>query len=215
MQTKSIGSRLKEERERLHLGQKEFAEITGILRNSIHRYETDDQIPGGNALIACAKAGIDIQYVLLGVKSTPPAEVNSVMEDMATYEVKPKQEKPAEIQAVLSENYAAQMGARLLEERNRLGLSQEVLSTLCGVSREMLGKYERGQSVMSSEILFALSLSGVNVLYVLTGLKNENIAITRTELAYLRNCRALPTQAAREAGLNILTTFRRAFEGKQ
>ena len=215
MSNSTIGGRLQFERERLGYGKKEFAELLQIPPNSLYRYETGEQIPGGKFLAACAKAGIDIQYVLLGVKSTPPAEVNSVMEDMATYEVKPKQEKPAEIQAVLSENYAAQMGARLLEERNRLGLSQEVLSTLCGVSREMLGKYERGQSVMSSEILFALSLSGVNVLYVLTGLKNENIAITRTELAYLRNCRALPTQAAREAGLNILTTFRSAFEGKQ
>lgn len=214
MSDSTIGGRLQFERERLGYGKKEFAELLQIPPNSLYRYETGEQIPGGKILAACAKAGVNIQYVLLGEKSTPHA-VHTVMADMATSEVKPKQEKSAEIQAVLSENYAAQMGARLLEERNRLGLSQEVLSTLCGVSREMLGKYERGQSVMSSEILFALSLSGVNVLYLLTGLKNENIAITRTELAYLRNCRAFPTQAAREAGLNLLVTLRSAYEGHE
>ena len=53
---------------------------------------------------------------------------------------------------------------------------------------------------------------GVDVLYVISGIRSGNTATTPIELAYLRNCRELPNHEAREAGLNMLTSLRKAYE---
>ncbi|MCL2160694.1 MAG: helix-turn-helix domain-containing protein [Betaproteobacteria bacterium] len=66
---KSIGSRLKEAREKLGMDQVRFAEELGIPRNSLHRYETDDQVPGGKVLAKLADLGVDIVYILRGGNS--------------------------------------------------------------------------------------------------------------------------------------------------
>lgn len=96
MQHKSIGSRLKEERERLNTigsrlqaererlgyGKKEFAERLQITPNSLYRYETDEQIPGGKILSAVANLGLDVAYILAGTNrlntSITPTEIELV-----------------------------------------------------------------------------------------------------------------------------------------
>lgn len=59
--------------------------------------------------------------------------------------------------------------SRLSDERHRLGLSQTEIGALCGVSREMWGKYERGLASPGADKLALLALAGVDVQYVLTG----------------------------------------------
>lgn len=60
-------------------------------------------------------------------------------------------------------------GGRLKEERSRLDFSQGALAEAAGVSREMLGKYERGAADPGASVLVALAAVGLDVGYVLTG----------------------------------------------
>lgn len=62
----TIGSRLREAREKLGKDQSEFAKELGIPRNSLHRYEIDDQVPGGKLLSKIAEIGLDVVYILRG-----------------------------------------------------------------------------------------------------------------------------------------------------
>ncbi len=63
----------------------------------------------------------------------------------------------------------AQVGARLRQERERLGLSQEAMATLCGVSRPTQYRYESGRQAPDSGYMTAAAAVGVNVPFVLSG----------------------------------------------
>lgn len=58
---------------------------------------------------------------------------------------------------------------RLRDERERLGLSQQQLGEACGVRKQAQHMYESGARKPDSDYLYAASLAGINVLYVLTG----------------------------------------------
>lgn len=62
----SIGSRLREERERLGVSQAELAERTGISRVTLGRYETDKREPGTGFLEAIGRLGLRAEYILTG-----------------------------------------------------------------------------------------------------------------------------------------------------
>lgn len=64
-----------------------------------------------------------------------------------------------------------QIGQRLLEERVRLGLTQQALADGIGAPRVSFVKYEAGQSSPAAETLVALEGAGFDVRYVLTGLR--------------------------------------------
>lgn len=64
----SIGSRLREERERLHLSQADFAEKTGVSRNTIVRYESDVTQPSTSFYEVLRSLEIDVDYVLFGLQ---------------------------------------------------------------------------------------------------------------------------------------------------
>ncbi len=61
------------------------------------------------------------------------------------------------------------IGARLREERERLGLSQRVFGEIGGVEPNAQGKYESGDRTPKADYLAAVANKGVDVLYVLTG----------------------------------------------
>lgn len=63
---KNLGERLREERDRLGINQNELADIGGVKRNSQGNYERGRQNPDTAYLLAIAKAGIDVMYVLFG-----------------------------------------------------------------------------------------------------------------------------------------------------
>lgn len=67
----SIGSRLREERERLGLNQSDFAVAAGTTRKSQFNYETDARRPDADYLASIAGAGVDVLYVLTGQRSKP------------------------------------------------------------------------------------------------------------------------------------------------
>ena len=102
---------------------------------------------------------------------------------------------------------------RLKFERERLKLSQTSFSEICGVQKRAQINYEKGLRFPDLAYIEALVRAdiGVDVLYVISNVRSGNAATTPMELAYLRNCRALPTQEARQAGLNGLVALRNAY----
>lgn len=68
-----VGERLREERTRLGLNQDAFAQQGGITRNTQGSYEKGERNPDSAYLIAVARAGADVLYVLTGVRLSPTA----------------------------------------------------------------------------------------------------------------------------------------------
>lgn len=62
-----------------------------------------------------------------------------------------------------------QIGLRLIEERKRLGLSQDATGASLGVTRLTQGTYERGDSVPDALYLVGFRQLGGDAWYVLTG----------------------------------------------
>lgn len=74
--------------------------------------------------------------------------------------------------------------SRVAEERKRLGISQAVAASACGVSREMWGKYERGSASPGCDVIVRFAAVGADVLYILTG-RRERPAAELTDRARL------------------------------
>lgn len=68
------------------------------------------------------------------------------------------------------------LGARLREERERLGLSQPKFAELAGTTKQTLFSWETGKTAPDGFQLAALAAAGVDVLYVLTGERAKPIA---------------------------------------
>ncbi|MEX6717508.1 helix-turn-helix domain-containing protein [Pseudomonas aeruginosa] len=83
------------------------------------------------------------------------------------------------------------IGARLQEERKRIGLNQDDFAQRIGVAKRTLAGYEGGNADVGAEALSAATTLGVDVLYVITGrrLPPELDSLSQTELdvvGYLR-----------------------------
>ncbi|WP_433886086.1 helix-turn-helix domain-containing protein [Pseudomonas vranovensis] len=65
--------------------------------------------------------------------------------------------------------FSSLSAGRMKEERIRLGLKQASAAELCGVSREIWGRYERGAAVPGGEVLFSFAKAGADIQFVLTG----------------------------------------------
>lgn len=77
----TIGARLKEERERIGLNQTKFGELGGVSKKAQIDYEKEVFSPNARYLEAIAKAGVDVLYVLTGVRT--PATETSLSRDEA------------------------------------------------------------------------------------------------------------------------------------
>ncbi|MDD1017067.1 helix-turn-helix domain-containing protein [Pseudomonas rubra] len=71
-----IGSRIREERERLGLTQRAFGDIGGVEPNAQGKYESGERTPKADYLAAVAARGVDALYVLSGVHT--PVEHSSL-----------------------------------------------------------------------------------------------------------------------------------------
>ena len=72
-----------------------------------------------------------------------------------------------------------EIGRRLLEERSRLGFTQQSLAGAIGGSRLSVIHYENGRSSPAAETLAAMEAVGVDVRYVLTGMRGVPSGIDR------------------------------------
>lgn len=69
-QMESFGARIRAERLSLGFSQAAFAKKLGIHRNTQGNYESGEREPDATYLAAAAKAGVDIGYVLTGVRAS-------------------------------------------------------------------------------------------------------------------------------------------------
>ncbi|MDN5504468.1 MAG: transcriptional regulator [Comamonas sp.] len=65
-----IGSRLREERERLGLNQEGFGQLGGVRKQAQLLYEKDERKPDSDYLVAVAAAGVDVLFVLTGQRQS-------------------------------------------------------------------------------------------------------------------------------------------------
>jgi len=66
------------------------------------------------------------------------------------------------------------LGARLREERKRLGLTQDALGQIGGVRKQAQLLYEKGSFVPDANYLAAIAATGVDILYVITGCRKDS-----------------------------------------
>lgn len=76
-----IGSRLRQERERLGLSQKVFGEIGGVEANAQGNYENGGRAPKADYLSRVAEKGVDVLYVLTGIPKPAALDNLSVIEE--------------------------------------------------------------------------------------------------------------------------------------
>lgn len=130
-------SRLKEERERLHLSQTALGEIGGVLKQAQIKYEKGDRFPDASYLIALSEAGVDVAYVLTGQRmaSTDSSLSNDERELLALFRAASLTGKAAAIGAL--QGAAGALG----------GVSQTINAPIYGTAgRDMLVNSVRGKA---------------------------------------------------------------------
>ena len=90
------------------------------------------------------------------------------------------------------------IGTRLREERNRLGLTQPELAARAGVGKQAQLRYEAGERNPDTVYLAALADAGADVLYIVTGQRNERALSSdeQTLIGYYRDAPAAVRRAA-------------------
>jgi transcriptional regulator with XRE-family HTH domain len=138
-----IGERLKSERDRLGLTQPVFGEVAGAKKRTVIDWEKDVSSPTAVQLSALAAAGVDVQFVLTGIRSLNlPNDVRNTAQQL--YLVKSSTEA---IEPLKLDKYRA----------------AELQSILCAVARgngdvvaEAMGDYaSSGLTVAEKDLLAA------------------------------------------------------------
>ena len=65
------------------------------------------------------------------------------------------------------------LGDRLLEERERAGLTQTVLAAVAGTTKKSQIEYEKNSAQPKSGYLAAIAAAGIDVQYILTGVRSS------------------------------------------
>lgn len=81
------------------------------------------------------------------------------------------------------------IGARLMEERNRLGMNQTDFAALGGVGKATQINYEKGERSPDADYLGAVAAVGVDVLYVVTGKRSGSASLSQVESELLTRLR--------------------------
>jgi len=97
------------------------------------------------------------------------------------------------------------IGARLIEERERLGLSQAEFAALAGLSDRAQRMYEKDERHPDTSYLLAVAAGGADVVYLLTGQRGLDMigALTAEEASIVDHYRAA-TDDGRAAARAVL-----------
>ena len=68
-----IGSRLRQERKRMGLSQREIGQLGGVAANAQGKYESGERVPKADYLAALANSGVDVLFVLTGRRASTVA----------------------------------------------------------------------------------------------------------------------------------------------
>jgi len=74
----------------------------------------------------------------------------------------------------LKYTYMTTVGFRLKQERQRLGMSQDDFSAVCGMKRRAQMSYEHDERSPDAEYLRALAAIGVDIQFVVTGIASTS-----------------------------------------
>ena len=101
------------------------------------------------------------------------------------------------------------MGLRLREERKRLSLSQAELGAVGGIEANAQGLYERGKRFPNATYLSLIATAGVDILFVVTGVKKVRAAdsITALDAKVLNELDGLPAGVQHDIKRLITTLF--------
>ncbi|MFY3955503.1 helix-turn-helix domain-containing protein [Achromobacter xylosoxidans] len=99
-------------------------------------------------------------------------------------------------------NMRIEIGARLKDERERLGMTQQDFAALGGASKRSQIEWEKGGQVPNAEFLAALDARGVDVLYVVTGRRDETNQVS-TELQRMADAWETLEMALEAAGREL------------
>lgn len=91
-------------------------------------------------------------------------------------------------------------GARLGEERRRLGLKQAEFAALVGTDVPKQSLYENGKRELRADYLARLAEAGIDVVYVLTGRRAEGEWLSGEASELLSAYLALPADMQRAVG---------------
>jgi transcriptional regulator with XRE-family HTH domain len=94
------------------------------------------------------------------------------------------------------------IGARVREERERLGYNQTDFAGLGDASLRSQIEWEKGKAFPNAKVLAAIAAAGADVQYILTGVPSAN-ALAPDEQLLLERYRSSP-QAIRDAALRVL-----------
>jgi transcriptional regulator with XRE-family HTH domain len=103
-------------------------------------------------------------------------------------------------------NFSSHCPPRIKEERLRLGLSQAQVAEKTGVSREMWGRYERGDAIPGGEVLFSFAGIGADIQYVMTGESSSNIPAPSVREMNLLRCFKCMAEEDRNAIERLILT---------
>lgn len=78
----------------------------------------------------------------------------------------------------MNDNFCDLFGDRIKSERLRLNIQQLAFADACEVSRGALLKWEKNEATPNAQALALMSRLGVDVLYVVTGQRQENTEST-------------------------------------
>lgn len=116
-------------------------------------------------------------------------------------------------------NFDSLCASRLKKERKRLSLKQDEAAQICGVSREMWSKYERGIAVPGGDVWVAFALAGANVQFILTGASSSNVVLSPDESELVQYYRQAPLTlkaaavAALQSGLSNVSSTKQKITG--
>jgi transcriptional regulator with XRE-family HTH domain len=103
----------------------------------------------------------------------------------------------------------AHAGGRLRGQREALSLTQADAAALCGISREMWGRYEREAAMPGADVLAAMTGAGFDVAHILTG-KSVAPRATSAEVRYTGPAAALEAaRALRSDEAELLAAYQR------
>lgn len=111
------------------------------------------------------------------------------------------------------------VGKRLLEERRRLGLSQEALGAAGGVAKGAQINYEKDARAPDTDYLQGVAAAGVDICYVITGQRRLPVAGSEREMAMLIQAinevvhGTRPSPVDDEAATATLLQVRDAYQG--
>lgn len=94
---------------------------------------------------------------------------------------------------------------RIREAREALGLSQQAIAEICGITARSQRNYESGERMPDAAYLSAIAAAGADVLYILTGQRTGPAPVVlsaeeQTMVAYMRES----TPQLRKAALGVL-----------